>query len=182
MEYASTQLPSTAQSYTRSLGTNQADTKGGYPLEPTHVRRLTRPSDQGYSSLLLFLGEFQLLWLRSRSCASSGINLQTRRQGTYSLDTAGIRLICRQQFRAVSRVAPLGEAPGLQLWPLLRRPGRGFGRKLQLGQMVSRVSPIVVVEVAAQRGAAEDSLDELVLAEGFGEIILIKSVWPKKRI
>lgn len=42
--------------------------------------------------------------------------------------------------------------------------------------MVSGVAAIVVVEVAAEGGAAEDSLDELVLAERFGEIILFKSV------
>lgn len=30
----------------------------------------------------------------------------------------------------------------------------------------------VVVEVATEGGAAEDGLDELVLAEGFGEVVL----------
>ena len=59
-------------------------------------------------------------------------NLQTRRQGTYSLDTAVIRLIRSQQLWAISRVAPFSEASGFKLWALLGRSGRRIGGELEL--------------------------------------------------
>jgi hypothetical protein len=70
-------------------------------------------------------------------------------------------------------LAALRETSLFELWAFLgcRRRAVGWEVDVRHGGGVF----FVVVEVAAEGSAAEDGLDELVLAEGFGEVVLFGS-------
>jgi hypothetical protein len=65
----------------------------------------------------------------------------------------------------------LGKAAGVKLWPLLRCPRWTVGWEIDIGHRWRML--LVVVEMTAQSGATKDSLDKLVLAQRFGEIVLL---------
>jgi hypothetical protein len=97
-------------------------------------------------------------------------NLKSVRQRTYPLDIL-VRLVDCEQVGALRRHGPaFREAAGVERGALLRGRGGRVGGHVDVREGGGVL--FVVVEGTAEGGAAEDGLDELVLAEGFREVVL----------